>query len=218
MAKAFSPVFTYPTEKTGFFTGEPAGAKLIKDIHEVEHSAYGGWWPSFFPTTIGLLVTGAKDGKPNVMTCGCMAVVNAYPFMIGLPVFAEGSSPRGEGARYSLELMHLNPEFTINIPYIDDDMVKKIRLCGSVSGRDGMDKMEKAGFTALPSRHISPPILKECPLNFECRLHSETPMGSHHWIVGKVEAVYMDETLEKGDVQYLWRSLPELIRPDQKPQ
>ena len=215
MAKSYTPVYTYPTEKTGFFEGEPAGPKRIKDIRDVEQSAYGGWWPTFFPTVVGLLVTGTEE-KPNVMACACMAVVNAYPFMIGMPVFAEGSSPRGEGSRYSLELLHGNPEFTVNLPYIDDDMVQKIRICGSVSGRTGIDKIAKARFTPLPSRHVSPPVLKECPLNLECRVHSETPMGSHHWVVGTVEAVHLDEDLAKGERQFVWRSLPELVRPDQQ--
>ena len=211
MGKSFSPVYTYPTEKTGFFEGEQTDSKIIKDIKDVEHSEYGGWWPSFFPTSIGFLVT--KSGEtPNVMTVSCMAAVNAYPFMIGFPIFVKGESTRGSGARYSYELLQANPEFTINVPYIDKAMTTKVIICGSLSGRDGVDKISKADFTTMPSRHVDPPILKECPLNLECCVHSEIDLGSHHWIIGKVEAVYLDETMAKGDDQFVWRSLPELIR------
>lgn len=213
MSKSFNPVYTYPTEKTGYFEGEPAGPKRIKDIKEAEHADYGGWWPCFFPTTVGFLVTGKKE-KPNVMTIACMSVVNAFPFMVGFPVFVTGESTRGSGTRYSYELLQANPEFTLNLPYIDTAMTKKILIAGTFSGRDGVDKISKADFTTIDSRHVSPPILKECPLNMECTVHSDIDLGTHHWIIGKVEAVYLDEEMAKGDTQFLWRSLPELIRKE----
>ncbi|NOZ73053.1 MAG: flavin reductase family protein [Chloroflexi bacterium] len=211
MSKGFTPIYVYPTEKTGFFRGEKTETKLIKDIKGVAHSDYGGWWPSFFPTTIAFLVTGSKE-KPNVMTVSCITVVNAYPFMIGFPLFSQGDSTRGSGPRYSLELIRNNPEFTINVPYIDKEMTKKTIICGSFSGRDGVDKIAKAGFTPLGSHHVSPPILKECPLNLECRVHLDIPLGGHTWIIGQVEAVHMDERLATGEDQFVWRSMPELIR------
>ncbi|MBI5409243.1 MAG: flavin reductase family protein [Nitrospirae bacterium] len=213
MSKSFSPVYTYPTEKTGFFKGERAGSKRVKDIKDVEHSAYGGWWPSFFPTSVGFLVTRNGD-TTNVMTIACMSVVNAYPFMVGFPIHVKGKSERGEGTRYSYELLRANPQFTLNVPYIDTTMTKRVLICGSYSGRDGVDKIAKANFTTMPSRHVTPPILNECPLNLECRVHSDIDLGSHHWIIGKVEAVYLDEEMAEGDKQFVWRSLPELIRKE----
>jgi|GEM_PF-3021789 len=208
---SFTPVYHYPTEKTGFFEGEPVGSKLIKDLEGKTHQDFGGWWPSFFPTAIGFLVTGTRE-KANVMTVSCLTVVNAFPFMIGLAIFGGQVSTRGVGPRYSLELIKANPEFTVNLAYIDPEMTKKIIICGSLSGREGLDKIAKAGFTALPSRHVGPPILKECPLNLECRVHSMTYLGTHYWTIGRVEAVYLDEGLARGGDQFVWRSLPELVR------
>ncbi len=148
MGKSFTSEYVYPTEQTGFFSGQKVGTKILKDIKDRDQSAYGGWWPCFFPTAIGFLVTGSND-KPNVMTVSCMAVVNAYPFMIGLPVFAKGKSARGDGPRYSLELLQKNPEFTINVPTADEAMTAKVVICGSISGRDGVNKITKANFTSL---------------------------------------------------------------------
>ena len=182
MAKSYTPVYHYPTEKTGFFKGEKVGDKLLKDVKDVEHSDYGGWWPTFFPTAVNFLVTGDKE-KHNVMSVACVAVVNAYPFMIGMPIFAGGISTRGDGPRYSLELLQFSHEYTINLPYIDSDMTKKVLVCGSVSGRDGIDKFKKAGFTIWPSRHVGPPILVECPLNLECKVYSMTLLGTHYWVI-----------------------------------
>lgn len=209
MAKSFTPIFHYPTEKTGFFTGEEEGIKLVKNILDSDHSAYGGWWPTFFPTAISFLVTGDRD-KYNVMTVSSVVVVNAFPFMLGMPIFAGSKSPRGDGPRYSLELLQANPEFTINLPYIDKVMTKKVIICGSLSGRTGDDKFEKANFTAAASSNVGPPIIAECPLNIECRIHSMELLGTHYWVIGKALTIHLDKEIAAGRYQFVWRSLPEL--------
>jgi flavin reductase (DIM6/NTAB) family NADH-FMN oxidoreductase RutF len=205
---SYNPIFRYPNDKTGFFKGEKVGTKLFKNVKDVDQSAYGGWWPTFFPTTLSLLVTGDKK-KYNVMSVSCVVVVNAHPFMIGMPIFTGEKSTHGVGPRYSLELLQANPEYTINLPYIDEEMTKKVLICGSLSGR-GVDKFAKAGLTTMPSRHIDPPIIVECPLNIECRVHSMTRLGTHYWIMGNVLAVYLDESVSTGRNHLVWRSLPEL--------
>jgi len=204
----YTPHYTYPNKRAQF-EGQPDGPKRLKDIKEVSHEDYGGWWPSFFPTVVGLLVTG-DDKQTNVMTVSCLSAVNAYPFMVGFPVFGGERSTRGVGPRYSLELLQANPEFTLNLPAVDAEMTKQIIICGSLTGRDGVDKMAKAGLTPLPSRHVAPPIIKECQLNLECRLHSDTFNGTHHWMVGRVEAVHLDEEIASGQKQIVWRSLFEV--------
>ena len=209
MAKQYTPVFHYPSEKTGLFEGETIKGKILKDIKDSNHEEYGGWWPSFFPTAMSFLVTGDKD-KHNVMSVSCVVVVNAYPFMLGMPIFAGGQSPRGDGPRYSLELLEESHEYTLNLPFIDNEMTKKIIICGSISGRDGVDKFVKAGLSIIPSRHVGPPIIKECPMNIECRVHSMTLLGTHCWVIGKALAVYLDESVAKGRDHLEWRSLPVL--------
>lgn len=207
----FNPVFQYPNEKTGSFEGERVGTKIFKNVKDVDQSAYGGWWPSFFPTAISFLVTG--DGTAhNVMTVSCVVVVNAYPFMLGMPIFTGAKSTHGTGPRFSLELLRSTPEYTVNLPYIDQKMTTNVMICGSLSGRDGIDKFEKSGFTTMPSRHVGPPIIAECPLNFECRVHSMTTLGTHCWVIGEVQSVHLDERVANGRDHLIWRSLPDLER------
>lgn len=211
MAKAYSPVYYYPTGQTELFQGQVSQGKVFKDIKNVEHSDYGGWWPIFFPTVVGLLVTGNQE-QYNVMTVACLTVVNAFPFMVGFPIHAGGASPRGDGPRYSLTLLEENPEFTLNIPHISDEMTKKVMICGSISGRNGIDKFARAGFTPLPSLHVGPPVIKECSQNLECRVHTIVPLESHNWVIGTVDAVYLNEEVADGHSQLLWRSMPELVK------
>jgi flavin reductase (DIM6/NTAB) family NADH-FMN oxidoreductase RutF len=210
MTKPFNPIFRYPNESSGLFEGEKRGGKIFKNTRDMAHSEYGGWWPTFFPTAIGFLVTGEGD-RCNVMTVSCIVVVNAHPFMLGMPVFAGNQSTHGTGPRYSLELLQANPEYTINVPHIDEAMNKNVTVCGTISGRDGIDKFEKTGLTKLASHHVAPPIIAECPLNAECTVHSMIFLGTHNWVIGKVEAVYLDEKVAKGDHHLVWHSLPELV-------
>lgn len=213
MSKPYTPVFYWPSAKTGFFVGNLANGKVVKEIQGVSHELYGSWWPSFFPTVIGFLVTAAR-GRTNVMTCSCITVMCAYPFMLGLPIFTGERSSRGNGPRYSMELLQKSGQFTVNLGYISEEMTKKAMICGSLSGRNGMDKLAKAGFTTIPSQHVEPPLIRECPLNLECQVNSFVELGTHTWVTGLVHAVHADPELASGKLQYLWRSMPELVKPN----
>ncbi|NIQ07463.1 MAG: hypothetical protein GWO20_17590, partial [Candidatus Korarchaeota archaeon] len=54
-----------------------------------------------------------------------------------------------------------------------------------------VNELEKAHLTALPAQKVKPPIIKECALNFECKLdwYRETI------IVGKVVNTLVDTEL-----------------------
>ena len=210
MSKSFTPLYEWPTPKTGCFTGEEYNDRIMKDLEGKAQDGYGGWWPSFFPTSIGFLVT--KDGeRTNVMTVSCMTVMCAYPFTVGMPVFTGEKSTRGDGPRFSFSLLERSREFTLNLGLISNDMVKKVVICGSLSGKNEPDKIGKAGFTTFESRHVAPPILRECPLNFECEVISLSCLGTHTWVSAQVKAVHCIKALACGDQKLLWRSMPEFI-------
>jgi len=208
MAKSFNPVYQYPPPDTDPFEGELHAGKRVKDIKDMPQSAYGGWWPSFFPSAIGFLVTGDEQNV-NVMTISCLVVVNAHPFMVGLPIFIGQESTHGVGPRFSFDLLSRNPEFTVNVPSIDQRVKQRVMICGSISGRDGKDKFDLADFNKIPSRHVTPPIIAECFLNLECRVYRQIELGTHCWIIGQVEAVHLDEEVASGSRPIVWRSMPE---------
>jgi len=60
------------------------------------------------------------------------------------------------------------------------------------------DKMiEATNLTPLQSRFVKPPIIKECPVNFECRVHSKIKMGltpqDHDLFISDVLATHINE-------------------------
>lgn len=68
------------------------------------------------------------------------------------------------------ENLKKNPEFTVSIAD-----VKHIVACdyvGIVSGKDTLDKMEKAGFTTSKAEFVNAPVINELPMTIECRMTS----------------------------------------------
>ena len=69
-------------------------------------------------------------------------------------------------------LVEQTGQFTVNVP--GGDMNNTVEWCGSVSGRDH-DKFKARGLTPVPSRIVIPPLIGECPAQFECRTCSTRP-------------------------------------------
>ena len=111
----------------------------------------------------GVLCTVAdKAGKENLLTLGWGQI---GPFYHGNPVFIIAVSP----PRYSWRFLEEVPEFVIAVP--DDNLRSAVDLCGTKSGRD-LDKFKAANLTKVPSVHVSPPSIAECPINVECRIYT----------------------------------------------
>ena len=71
--------------------------------------------------------------------------------------------------------------------------------CGVRSGRNE-DKFAAAGLHKEEASKVSAPLIKESPVNIECRVTEVLELGSHDMFLARVEAVDVDESLldEKG--------------------
>jgi len=145
-----------------------------------------------------LLVSAGKDGKPNIMTIGWWLFGWFY---YDRPMSVVAVTPQ----RYTFKLLEEVPEFVVAVPR--DGMDSVTQICGTKSGRD-IDKFKECGLTAIPSRHIRVPSIKECELNIECRIyhalrpphmilapkHRERPLHMQHTIYfAEVLGAYIGE-------------------------
>ena len=64
-------------------------------------------------------------------------------------------------------------EFTVNI--VPPRMKEVVHHCGTVSGREHNKFLEKQ-LTALPSKNVTPPFIKESLLHFECKVVHKSDM------------------------------------------
>jgi len=104
-------------------------------------------------------------------------------------------------SRHSHKLISESGDFVINIP--TSDQLKKADLCGVTSGRD-TDKFEKCSFTRIPSKKVSSPMIKECPVNIECILRKTVRLGAHDMFIGEVVLVHAEDAIlnQKNRIDY----------------
>jgi flavin reductase (DIM6/NTAB) family NADH-FMN oxidoreductase RutF len=141
-----------------------------------ERMTHGG----FLVNTVG------ADGVPNTMTVGWAWFGHGYH---GRPMMVVPIKPE----RYTFGLINAVPEFVVSVP--TPALAEAVAYCGRASGRDG-DKFRAAGLTPVPSVHVRPPSIAECPINIECRIyhvekpphglltpeHRREPAERQHWI------------------------------------
>lgn len=148
------------------------------------------WKPSTIlnPVPVVMVTCADAEGKPNIITIAWAGTINSEPPMVSISVRKE---------RYSYELIKNKGEFIINIP--NRKLAFATDLCGVKSGRDN-DKFSLAGLTAETASNVSVPLIKECPVNIECRVKHVISLGSHDMFISEIVAVNVDESLidEKG--------------------
>jgi flavin reductase (DIM6/NTAB) family NADH-FMN oxidoreductase RutF len=118
----------------------------------------------------------------NIMTAAAFSFYSFEP-----PCVMVGVRPQN----LTFNLIAGRGEFGINIP--DKGQIEAVRVCGSVSGRS-VDKFARASLTPFQGAVIDSSLIAECPVNLECRVvHQVQFGGSHAWLVGRLEAVHIDE-------------------------
>ena len=87
----------------------------------------------------------------------------------------------GFGKAFSFSFIHIeeNPSFTVCVP--TDNMKGEINWCGSVSGAT-VDKFKSTAFTPIYNEDFSVPIIKECPIHFECIIVQKTKVIETNFI------------------------------------
>jgi flavin reductase (DIM6/NTAB) family NADH-FMN oxidoreductase RutF len=136
-----------------------------------------------YPTPAALITCVDNDGKPNIITLGEVAMVSLHPTRISI-----GARP----ATYSNGLIKATGEFVVNFPTID--IIEAVDFCGTKSGRN-VDKFSETGLTPEPATHVGPPLIKECPVNLECKVMGVVSLGSHDLFIGDVLAMHVEEEM-----------------------
>ena len=133
------------------------------------------------PTPAALITSVSLAGRPNVLTLGEVYMLSLEPLVLGI-----GIRPQ----RYSHGLITATREYVVNFPTAD--LIEAADLCGATTGAE-TDKFELAGLTPEPATCVRPPLIKECPLNVECRVRDILPMGSHDCFVGEAVATHVED-------------------------
>lgn len=130
---------------------------------------------------------GAKD---NIVTVAWTGIVNSEPPMAYVSV---------RKSRFSHQLITESREFVVNLT--TEGLAKATDFCGVKSGCD-MDKFKETGLTREPAELVSCPMIKESPVNLECKVKDIIEYPSHDMFIAEIVKVHVDEELfdERGRI------------------
>jgi flavin reductase (DIM6/NTAB) family NADH-FMN oxidoreductase RutF len=174
--------------------------EVFFDLTQPDHNMNYRW---IQPPQIGYFVT-TVDGKGNVNCAGAtlgtcvsvdmeLGVCGNYYFTLGL---GYSDLPHVPG-RQSNHNLHEVPEVVIS--YIGNHLFREAQVA-CLPLPKGIDEIEVMGLTELPSKHVSPPGIREALANIEGKVIQTVRLGAYYDLfVCQAVGVSVDEDLLKRD-------------------
>ena len=120
------------------------------------------------------------DGISNILTVAWTGTICTNPPMVYICIRPE---------RHSYPIIRESGEFVINLT--TRRLVRATDYCGVRSGRT-YDKFADCHLTPERADFVNCPMIKESPVNLECRVTQILELGSHHMFLADVVAVHVD--------------------------
>ncbi len=141
------------------------------------------WKPGnmLYPLPAVMVSAADKKGNANIITVAWTGTVCTNPAMLYISVRPE---------RHSYSMIRQTGEFAVNLT--TQRLAYAADWCGVRSGRDA-DKWKAMHLTPEKAKELTyAPLIKESPVNIECRVTEVKELGSHHMFLAKVLAVHAD--------------------------
>lgn len=119
----------------------------------------------------------------NVITIAWTGVLCSNPPRVYVSVRPE---------RHSYQMLKQTGEFVINLA--GKDLTAAVDYCGFKSGRE-VDKFAEMGFDKEAASVVACPMIKQSPINLECKVFDVVNLGSHDVFMADVVAVHVDESI-----------------------
>lgn len=136
-----------------------------------------------YPAPVLVVGTYDKAGKANVMTASWGGICCSQPPCVAVSL---------RKATSSYENIMERKAFTISIP--SEEHLKAADYFGLVSGRT-TDKLATAKLTAVKSKLVDAPYVREFSLILECKLVDVAEIGMHSQFIGEVLDVKADDSI-----------------------
>ena len=145
------------------------------------------------PRPIAFASTIDSKGNINLAPFSFFNVFSANPPIM---IFSPARSGRTNESKDTYNNVKEVPEVVINV--VTHDMVHQMSLASSPYDSD-VSEFEKAGFTSLASDMITPPRVKESPVQFECKVNEVIELGDQggagNLIICEVLRIHVKESL-----------------------
>lgn len=131
------------------------------------------------PTT---LVGATVRAKPNFLAVAHVGILNH-----GTPQYLSIGLSK---SHYSTAGIHENRTFSICLP--SEALMVETDYCGLVTGK----KTDKASlFDVFYGELATAPMIRQCPVNMELRLHDVLDYSTHDIFIGELVQTYADESV-----------------------
>lgn len=139
------------------------------------------WKAGTFVYPVPAVLVSCSDGdKNNMLTIAWTGTICTDPAMTYISV---------RKSRLSYDIIKKTGEFCINLT--TKDLAYATDYCGVKSGRDE-DKFKNMNLTPKKASKINAPMIKESPVNIECRVTEIKELGSHDMFLAEVLAINVD--------------------------
>ncbi|NDW19231.1 flavin reductase family protein [Dysgonomonas sp. 216] len=141
------------------------------------------WKPGtmIYPLPAVMISCGSSPEEYNIITASWVGTICTNPPMCYISIRPE---------RHSYNIIKRNMEFVINIT--TEELARETDWCGVRSGKD-FNKFKEMNLTPEKAAIVQAPIIKESPLNIECRVREIISLGSHDMFIADVVNVKADE-------------------------
>lgn len=140
-----------------------------------------------------VMVSCGDMNNSNIITIAWTGIISSEPPLVYVSI---------RPSRYSHDIINSNKEFVINIP--NEKLVVETDLCGTKSGKE-IDKFKEANLKKEEAKIVKCPLIKECPINIECKVKEIKQMGSHDMFVGEIVNINVDKEYltEDNKIDYI---------------
>jgi flavin reductase (DIM6/NTAB) family NADH-FMN oxidoreductase RutF len=141
------------------------------------------WKPGtmIYPLPAVMVSCGAIEEDFNIITISWTGTVCSDPPMCYISV---------RNNRHSHAILNKTGEFVINLT--TQELAKATDWCGVKSGSKH-NKFKEMNLTPIPAKLVKAPMIKESPINIECRVTEIKELGSHDMFLAQVLAVHADD-------------------------
>lgn len=162
------------------------------------------------PRPIAFASTIDKNGQVNLSPFSFFNLFSSHPPIV---VFSPARRVRDNTPKHTLENVLEVPEVVISI--VTYEMVHQMSLSSCEFPKE-VNEFVKAGFTPLPSTMIKPPLVKESPINMECRVVEVKPLGTEggagNLVICEVLCMHINDSLLDADQKIDQRLLHHVAR------
>ncbi|MEC4593216.1 MULTISPECIES: flavin reductase family protein [Nitrospirillum] len=121
-----------------------------------------------------VLLSSAHRGQRDIMALGWHTMMEFTPALVGCVIAADN---------HSFELVRGSGECVLNLPTAA--MIDTVVGIGNTSGME-VDKFEHFGLTAGRGVNVDAPLIRDCPVNLECRLADASLVERYNFFIFQV--------------------------------